>query len=263
MKQLIEFYNPTIIFVNEIQPDEVWVPITNNMIKGVKPYYFISNYGKVYSSFIDRIMRQQQSHKGYMTILLHTETGEIRIEVHRLVMLGFHYIDGCEELEVNHKYGDKTDNRDSQLEWTTSSENLKHSYDIGLHRKGEDNPVTTHTNEQVHLICQALEKRMSLNEAVKFAGMEQTETNMKFVSAIKYGVIWQHISSMYNIPKGRNNQLFTDDQIHEICKLILKGMSDEEIINELGLNLTKKEYWTTMYNIKTKRRFTRISDEYF
>ncbi|MCK9198373.1 MAG: hypothetical protein M0P49_02105, partial [Bacilli bacterium] len=102
-----------------------------------------------------------------------------------------------------------------------------------------------------------------LNEAVVFAGMEQTETNMKFVSAVKYGVIWQHISSQYNIPKGRNNQLFTDDQIHEICKMIVKGMLDQEIIDYLGLNLTKKEYWTTMYNIRSKRRFTRISDEYF
>lgn len=264
MKQLIEFYKPTVIFIDEIQPDEVWVPITDSMVKGVKPYYSISNYGKVYSSFINRVMNQYQSTKGYMEITLHTESGETRIGVHRLVMLGFHHVENCEELEVNHKYGDKTDNRDFQLEWMTSSENLKHSYDTGLHRKGEDNPVTTHTNDQVHLICQALEKRMSLNEAVKYAGMEQTETNMKFVSAIKYGTIWKHISYQYNIPKGRNNQLFTDDQIHDICKLFAKGMKAQEIIDELGLDPDRNiNWWTTMYNIKNKRRFTRISDEYF
>lgn len=264
MKQLIEFYDRTIIFIDEIQPDEVWVPITDNMVKGVKPYYSISNYGKVYSSFINRIMKQQQSRRGYMEIILHTETGETRVEVHRLVMLGFHYRDDHRELEVNHKYGDKTDNRDFQLEWMTSSENLKHSYDTGLHRKGEESVISTHTDKQVHLVCQALEKRMSLNEAVTYAGMEQNETNMKFVSAVKHGVVWKHISCKYNIPKERSKQMFTDDEIHEICKLFAKGMKAQDIIDELRLDVDRdKNWWTTMYNIRTKRRFTRISDEYF
>lgn len=49
--------------------------------------------------------------------------------IHRLVMLAFV---GHSKLEVNHKNGIKSDNRLSNLEYVTRSENQKHAYAIGL-----------------------------------------------------------------------------------------------------------------------------------
>lgn len=47
--------------------------------------------------------------------------------VHRLVACAF--VEGfASDLVVNHKNGVKTDNRPDNLEWVTSSENIRHSY---------------------------------------------------------------------------------------------------------------------------------------
>lgn len=52
--------------------------------------------------------------------------------VHRLVLSTFSPIENMELYDVNHKNGDKLDNRLENLEWCTRSENIKHSYEHGL-----------------------------------------------------------------------------------------------------------------------------------
>jgi NUMOD4 motif/HNH endonuclease len=79
--------------------------------------------GKILKPFISKST-------GYLQIAL---SGKKRANVHRLVALAF-----CggfsEEKDVNHKDGVKTNNKASNLEWVSRSENVKHGFFV-LNRK--------------------------------------------------------------------------------------------------------------------------------
>lgn len=74
-----------------------------------------------------RILSQYRCKNGY----LYTRANGKHFQVHRLVMLAF----GGEpngKLDVNHKNGNKTDNRVENLEWCTRRENILHAIDSGI-----------------------------------------------------------------------------------------------------------------------------------
>lgn len=77
--------------------------------------------------------------------------------VHRLVMAAF--VGACQKgMEVNHKNGDRSDNRLCNLEYVTRQENSDHAFSI-LGRtlpKGEDHWASRYTDDQVkEIVSQA------------------------------------------------------------------------------------------------------------
>lgn len=94
--------------------------------------YKISNYGNVINNF-DKYMTIQTNKAGYKLVQLSKNNKPKKFYIHRLVAL--HFIDNVDNKpQVNHKDGDRSNNRIDNLEWNTNSENNKHSYDI-LNRK--------------------------------------------------------------------------------------------------------------------------------
>lgn len=243
--------------------NEVWMPILDFYIPNVNPYYYVSTKGRIWSIIINGPMSISLSDGGYPSITLsRRDHTSVRVSVHRIEMLTFCYIPGCEVLEVNHKDGVKTNNDITNLEWLTPSENLIHAYSNGLKLMGENHPMASHTEMQVRTICECLEKKYPLKKCAEIAGLEPNDTNMKYVSDIKNKVTWVNISNEYNIPKERNNQLFSSEEIHSICKLLENGYKDDEIAHKVRPDLQEDQYKNVMKSIRKRYRFKDISCNY-
>lgn len=138
--------------------DEKWLPID-----GYK-YYEVSNLGRIrsishqtlnpYRFREGRILAQAEVPNGYMHVSL-TQEGKKKksASVHRLVAKAF-VANPDNKKYVNHKNGDKKDNRAENLEWCTASENSKHAYRVlkvkpgkyfgpSKHRKFTDDQVVS------------------------------------------------------------------------------------------------------------------------
>jgi len=99
------------------------------------PDYAVSNDGAIWSYKSNRELKTNMSPAGYINISLYDNANKRRtVLVHRLVAMA--WIEGYKKgLIVNHKNGIRHDNRVSNLEWMSQSENIKHSYRAGSTRK--------------------------------------------------------------------------------------------------------------------------------
>jgi len=102
---------------------ELWKPIINYNYK-------ISNAGRVMNKF-GRILKTLTNYNGYSVINIYNDSGMKQFRVSRLVAI--YFVSNPEKkTQVNHKNGDKSDNRSSNLEWNTSLENITHAWKTGL-----------------------------------------------------------------------------------------------------------------------------------
>ncbi len=87
--------------------------------------YFVSSYGRIWNIRLKCLLTFGTNVKGYSSAGIPFIKSQL---VHRIVADIF-MPQNCEEkCQINHKNGDKKDNRILNLEWVTPSENMKHSY---------------------------------------------------------------------------------------------------------------------------------------
>lgn len=96
-------------------------------IKGYENIYQISNFGRIFSFYKDKILKLSINKDGYYQTVLY-KTGEK--PKHKLVhiLVGLHYIGNPNNKpEINHKDCIKTNNVYSNLEWCDRQENMNHA----------------------------------------------------------------------------------------------------------------------------------------
>lgn len=133
---------------------ERWKPVL-----GYEDFYQVSDRGRVrriagtFGAPAGRILRLQD--ENYLWVWLHANGHRRRQKIHILVAQAF-LGPRPVGLDVNHKNGIKRDNRPVNLEYTTRSENLKHSFRV-LDReavRGEDHGQAKLTDAAVEQIRQ-------------------------------------------------------------------------------------------------------------
>lgn len=179
--------------------EEMWKPI-----KGYENYYevsshglirtitrFISNSGKNGMWYKSRVLKFNIDKDGYHTVALQKEGKVKRFKVHRLVLSTFSNYE--DELQVNHIDGNKSNNRLDNLEWATSSQNIKHAFNIGLKTQvGSKNNCSKLTEKQVIQICDFLKYTTFTNKQI--ADMFDIESD-ETIRRIRKRLSWTHVTN--------------------------------------------------------------------
>ena len=143
--------------------------------------------GKYYTAE-PTILKPSINHSGYLRFAVKYNNKLSSFYVARIIAETF--LENHEnKLEVNHINGIKTDNRVSNLEWCSRSENCKHSFDTGLQKakRGELNGNSKLTRDQVNYIRE--QKRIG----GRFWGRERIAKELGISSA--------HVKDIANNPE--------------------------------------------------------------
>jgi hypothetical protein len=159
-------------------------------IKGYEGRYQISNLGNVKSlkNKKEIILKGGIDSCGYKIVsLIDTNKKQSTKTVHRLVAITF--IPNPEnKLTVNHINGIKLDNKIENLEWNTYAENMTHSFNNGLRKKGKEHPnsvkiINILTGDIFHTLKDASEyyKINCSNLCSMLKGKYKNKTNLKYL----------------------------------------------------------------------------------
>lgn len=152
---------------------EIWKDV-----KGYEGLYQVSNLGRVRSLIkcnahpnIPRIMKLHTNKKGYAKCHFFNKL----VSVHRLVEEAF-INNSDNKPQVNHKDGNKQNNRADNLEWATNSENQLHANANGLN----ENRKKTHLQKVCKRVSQfdsdmnCVGSYESTSQAARITGINQS-----------------------------------------------------------------------------------------
>ena len=207
-------------------PGEVFIDITEDMFPGIFPYYKVSNMGRVYNKYSRQFIGSLNTgNSGYIHLNL-SGNPNLNIDMQRLVMIAFNPVPGYQNLDVNHKDGNKLNNRLDNLEWCTRSENQLHAFRTGLNKSGEDSTSAKYTNAQVEYVCELLQNTNYTQQQIA----DIVGVSVHLVNDVKQGR-WKSISGKYQF-SYRKFRLLSDSDVERICQYFQDNPKPSNITNK-------------------------------
>ena len=191
--------------------------------------YLIGDDGLVFSEKSSKVLTKIDDGRGYDAVTIWINGVSEKIKVHRLVAETW-LIRDEEQLEVNHKDGNKKNNTVSNLEWCTHQDNITHAYNTGLLSIGESHPISKLKESDVECII-----------GLFILGLNNQEIANRYniargtISKIRQRKTWRHVlpdisfesTSVTNTAGGKLNA----DKVIEIRKMSKSGVTNSAIAN--------------------------------
>jgi DNA-binding NarL/FixJ family response regulator len=200
------------------------------LIPDTEGLYSISTSGNVRNNSTGYILNPFMTDRGYLqvTIQFSNKTTRTSVNVHKLVARAF-----ISNLEmhpvVNHLDGVKTNNRATNLEWTTHAANNEHAVKMGLIASGEDSYLAILSEEDVVAIIERLR-----------SGCRNADLSREFnvapntVDDIRCNRTWRYLERQPIAGNGVKRKIAAED-IPEIREYFVKGLSDRTISKKYGV----------------------------
>jgi DNA-binding transcriptional regulator YiaG len=159
--------------------------------------YEIDRQGNVYAMFdyhqlkAGRVRKPVPGSHGYPSLNLSKNGTVRRWFIHRLLMLTFHPVQNSDQLQVNHRDGNKQNNDLNNLEWCSSLENNRHArYVLKAYpdKKGEKHSQAKLTPEAVREIRRLKANGVKQNRIAKMYNLSTS-----VISNVVNRKTWAHI----------------------------------------------------------------------
>lgn len=223
----------------KLRPDDK-VKLQCSNIYGAQ--YWISRYGDVWEDrTYTRFHRTVPNSAGYINITLRTTSGPRNLKIHRLVAENFVPIPSAlrirgfttDNLVVNHKDGNKLNNRWDNLEWCTQQHNADHARRHGLYKNTISNELLQYA---FYLLSQG-KTDIEISELTKIPAPT--------VNNIRRRVTKRYDTPDYTWPMYSASKEKMRERHCEVIDLYNQGLTYAEISKRLG---TAQTHITTILN---------------
>lgn len=270
----VVYWIPRIEFLYSTPIQEVFIDISKEHFPEIKDYYMISNYGRLWHKYLADFLAINIDSKGYSyKPLALISGGQRNYRIHQLEMMSFCYIDGCENLLVNHLDLNKQNNLITNLEWTTYSGNTIHAYENNGIDKSKMERFKYGDNELIENICKELEQNYLTAEEIGI----KYNVPIDIVYSIKYKKAHRSISDKYNFNtysinnRQKGPRKIDDDNVIYACNYFQNNEYPSDaiarhkylvkLLEELGMEVNKTNL-RILQRLRSRNSFTNISCNY-
>lgn len=214
------------------------------------PFLGVTRDGRVLNMKTGKWLSLQDNGRGYMQVHTTVCNKQFVRYVHRLVAEC--YVPNPDNFyQINHKDGNKANNSAENLEWCTNSQNIKHSWDMGLRSATDTQRIAARKN-----LIKWASDNPKLAEDIRLKNLRNAVRNVKTVSVEEKQAKRQEANRRYEerhreeINK-RNRERYanmTSEQIEkhrEKSRLWYKNMTDEQRANH---NAKRRERYAKRRN---------------